>query len=267
MALLISTNMYKAEELARVLYYLDRYPGRVGVEVFPMFHVEGYEALLSTCLPEFKKVPISFHGPYYKADYSTAPNSKEYEYTMRLTAETLKYGEILHSRYMVFHHNNCRVWNSEEMLKRSCANFREVEAMAADHGIPVVVENAGVVDLGNMLLGENSFIRLCREENYKVLIDIGHAHANGWDILHVMEELKDQIVAYHLHNNDGIHDSHRRIGDGNLNFKKFMDACLRLSPNADHVLEYSPNVANDEEGICADIETLLNCQIREPVLV
>ena len=38
MALLISTNMYEAGELEKVLFYLDRYEGRLGVELFPMFH-------------------------------------------------------------------------------------------------------------------------------------------------------------------------------------------------------------------------------------
>ena len=43
--ILISTNMYKGSEFGQVLPYLKRFPGQVGVEVFPMFH----EALRRTC--------------------------------------------------------------------------------------------------------------------------------------------------------------------------------------------------------------------------
>lgn len=38
--ILISTNMYKGSEFGQVLPYLKRFPGQVGVEVFPMFHEE-----------------------------------------------------------------------------------------------------------------------------------------------------------------------------------------------------------------------------------
>ena len=37
MALLISTNMYKAEEFKRILSYVEKWKGQVGVEVFPCF--------------------------------------------------------------------------------------------------------------------------------------------------------------------------------------------------------------------------------------
>ena len=85
--------------------------------------------------------------------------------------------------------------------------------------------------------------------------------ANGWDLEQTMEALKDQIVAYHLHNNDGVHDSHQRIFHGTLDFPLFLSDYQRLTPNADLVLEYSPNVADDESGIQEDISWLLE-QIR-----
>ena len=34
---------------------------------------------------------------------------------------------------------------------------------------------------------QDAFIQLCREEHYPVLIDIGHACANGWDLAQTME--------------------------------------------------------------------------------
>ncbi|MDY3250547.1 MAG: TIM barrel protein [Candidatus Choladocola sp.] len=273
MALLISTNMYKAEDLKRVLPYLKRFDYKVGVEIFPMFHETEYKEILQECLMELKKVPISFHGPYYGAEHSIPgpdtenrkngnPEAQEnkaarYKKTMEMMQETIEYGQYLKARYIVYHHNNCRVRpeNREEMIRVSCENFREVEKMAED--IPVVVENAGVLSRGNMLFDQEEFIRLCKKENYKVLIDIGHAHANGWDLECVMEALKERIVAYHIHNNDGIYDSHRRIHDGTIDFEKFRKDCRRLTPEADLVLEYSPEVGADVQGIEGDIEELI----------
>ena len=90
-----------------------------------------------------------------------------------------------------------------------------------------------------------------------MLIYIGPANANGWALRSVMERLKGQILAYHLHNNDGVHDSHRRIGDGTLDFDSFMAWAGEYTPQADLVVEYGMEAADDCLGIEADVERLL----------
>lgn len=257
--MLISTNMYHAGELKKVLKFITPKCENPGVEIFPLFDHEDYEQELIACLPELSGVPISFHGPYYKAEHSAEKGTKQYRITMEMVEKTLKYCRELQSRYMVFHHNNGRVSEKEKrsMIDISCRNFREIETMYAQYGIPVLVENAGVIDRGNMLLDQQEFIELCKKERYQVLIDIGHAHANGWDLSAVMESLKDQIAAYHVHNNDGVHDSHQRIHNGSLDFETFIKDYREFTPDADIVLEYSPDISGDESGIQEDIEYLL----------
>ena len=97
MALLISTNMYKAEEFKRVLPYVEKWRGQVGVEVFPMFHQQIFAPLLEESTDILSRVPISFHGPYYKAEHSAPQGTPEYEYTMELVGLTLRYSERLNS--------------------------------------------------------------------------------------------------------------------------------------------------------------------------
>ena len=237
MNLLVSTNVYKPGQLARVIPHLHAFRGQIGVELFPMFDADCYEEELLHCLPEFEGILVSFHGPYYETEHSAAPGTPEYAHSMNLIRQTLPYCVRLRSQYLVFHHNNIPVTEErrEEMIR--------------------------VSDRGNMLFDQDAFIQLCREEHYPVLIDIGHAYANGWDLAQTMEALKDQIVAYHLHNNDGVHDSHQRIFHGTLDFPLFLSDYQRLTPNADLVLEYSPDVADDESGIQEDISWLLE-QIR-----
>lgn len=258
MTLFISTNMYKANELNRVLPYLELNEN-IGVEIFPFFEEEIYEEELKNCINRLEKAVISFHGPYYMAEHSAPKGSEEYKKTMELVRKTLEYSKKLNSRHFVFHHNNCRVDKAKkaEIIDIACQNFREIEKMFAEHNIPLVVENAGVLDRGNMLFDQNEFIDICKRENYKVLIDIGHAKANGWDLLYVIDKLKEQIVAYHLHNNDGIHDSHFRIHNGVLDFEKFIEAVPKITPKAEFIIEYGDEVADDEEGIKKDIMEML----------
>ena len=257
MALLISTNMYKAEEFKRILPYVETWKGRVGVEVFPMFHRETFAPLLEESMGVLSRVPISFHGPYYKAEHSAPQGTPEYGDTMELVKQTLYYCRKLNSRYMVFHHNNCAVGDKERMLRDSCMNYRRVDELFFSFGIPVAVENAGVMDRNNMLLDEEEFVSLCQGEHYPVLIDIGHAHANGWNLRRVMERLRGQILAYHVHNNDGIHDSHRRISDGTLDVRSFLTWAREYTPEVDLVVEYGMETADDCRGIAEDVELLL----------
>ncbi|MDO5146665.1 MAG: sugar phosphate isomerase/epimerase [Eubacteriales bacterium] len=259
MAILISTNMCGAGGLGEIMPYLEAYD-TLGVELFPLFHKEGFEDDLNACIPHLENRPICFHGPYHLVEHSAPKGSEKYEEAMRLTEKTAKYCKKLNSSHFVFHHNNCVVHDEEKerMIQTSCENYRVIEEMLCRDGIRIVVENAGVKDRKNMLFDMDEFIDLCKKENYAVLVDIGHAHANGWDLRRLIEELKGQIVAYHLHNNDGVHDSHKRLHDGSLDFDRFLDCMMELTPEADLVIEYAQEVSGDEEGIMQDIGELMS---------
>ena len=257
MKLYFSTNIYRGYEFDRILPYLEKFPGKLGIEVFPMFHEEAFEPVLKSCLEALNNTFTSFHEPYYFADHTKAAGTPEYERTMDMTRQTLYYMEEIGSKYMVYHHNNCDVDPAEReaLLEVSRKNFREIEKLCAEKGILLAVENAGVGP--KAIFNEEEFIRECRMLKCPVLIDIGHAFANGWNLERVMEELSVQIISYHLHNNDGVHDSHRRIHDGKLDFDSFLDRCRNITPNADLVLEYSMAVADDVQGIEEDMRFLL----------
>ena len=106
MNLLVSTNVYKPGQLARVIPHLHAFRGQIGVELFPMFDADCYEEELLHCLPEFEGIPVSFHGPYYETEHSAAPGTPEYAHSMDLIRQTLPYCVRLRSQYLVFHHNN-----------------------------------------------------------------------------------------------------------------------------------------------------------------
>ena len=132
MNLLISTNMYGPGELHKLVPYLLKYKAEgVGAEIFPLFHAAGYSRELDACLDVLKSVPISFHGPYYEAEHSAPKGSPSYRHTMTMVDETLKYARLFDSRYLVFHHSNCRVDEAvkQEMLETAHTNFEELELM------------------------------------------------------------------------------------------------------------------------------------------
>ena len=264
MKIMISTNMYQACDFARVFELTDAFAGEhVGVEVFSMFHDPAFSGALERSEEKLSALPVSFHGPYARTEHSAPKGTPVYERSMGYYREMLPFAQRLHSSYVVFHHNNCKVLdvNRGTMLRTADENLKELTELSGKAGIPVAVENVGIKAMGNVLLEQEAFIAECRKLSNPVLIDIGHAHANHWDLRHVMEELKDRIISYHVHNNDGVHDCHQRIYNGTLDMDAFLYDVRELTPEADLVLEYAPDVAEDKAGIMEDIKTL--CLFRE----
>lgn len=283
--------MFNAAAFPQTEEYLDQYGERLGIEVFPLFHDPDFEPALKALLPKLSKVAITFHEPYFGSDHTFPKGTAEYARSMEMYEKTVYYAGILHARHIVFHHNNVKVPAGDParkaaMLETANENYIEMARMAGDAGLTLLVENVGVHDRGNVLLEEQEFLALCREKQYPVLVDIGHAHANGWDLAGYMRTLKDRIHAYHIHNNDGVHDSHQRIRNGNLDFDAFLAAYRANGPLGqesgakgvpsaqtssasgkasspavpewpDLVLEYAADVAPDKAGIGSDIDEML----------
>lgn len=262
MQIYFSTNAIPAAEFQKVFSYLKPFGGKLGIELFPEFDKEGYAATLNDCMEALKEYPASLHGPYYESDFSYKAGTEAYERSMELLEQSLQCGSRLHAKYMVYHHSNRSFLPEEkdEMLKNARENYPAIKEKCEQYKVPIVVENAGVTCLHSMLLEEEEFIAECKRLGCDVLIDIGHAHANGWNLTHIMEELQDVIISYHLHNNDRSCDGHQRIFHGTLDFEGFMKDYDRLTPDADLVIEYCPKAAENIDGVLTDVRYLLGRQ-------
>lgn len=265
MKILISSNILPTEKFTEIKKFLAPLQGKnVGVEVFPMFHMEGFEEELQDCMEGLQQLPVSFHSQYYEAEYNADKGSELYDKTMEYFEKTLSYAQKLHSSYIVFHHSNLPITgknketlyqNAEEMLDR-------LNQLGEAAGVPLVIENAGVKSIDTMLLDQEAFIETCKKHSNKVLIDIGHANANGWDLRKVMEELQEKIVSYHIHNNDGKGDLHQRIFQGTLDFEQFLLWYKELTPEADLVIEYSGEYREAVEEVTEDVAYLQNALLK-----
>lgn len=239
--------------------YAERYRGRIGFEVLAMFDLPDFEAELETELPVLKTCPVCFHGPVFQAEHSAPRGSAEYEETMWHVRKTEKYAKLLNSSHFVMHLNN-RSFTEEEkegMLRNALENYRELKEIFGTFGCKVLVENTGLRSEGSMLLDQREFTELCAKEDFDILVDIGHANANGWDIPGLIRDLKDRIRCYHFHNNDGVHDEHRRLYEGTIDFDAVLEVISRETPEAEWVIEYT-RPEQEGDGLRQDIETLIS---------
>ena len=255
MGIYIDTCVLPRAQLQTARIYRERFGSRLGFELLMMFDLAEFEQNLAENLELFREGPLMFHEPVWGVEHTARRGSAAWEEGMYHLWLTKKYAEILHPASMAYHLNNCAVPPEERdrALRVSLENLREMREMFPD--VELLVENTGTKADGTMLLNQGEFTDLCRAEKFPVLIDVGHAGANGWDVQRLIRELQGQIRGFHLHNNDGMHDLHNRLTDGVLDYGELIPCMDQLIPEAPRVIEYSRPTYHGEP-LFQDIETL-----------
>lgn len=215
----------------------------VALEVFPFWEDEAFEPLLIENESFLQKNTRSFHGPYTDIENWAKKGTNLYQKAFDQNKKTLEWMQRLGAEYFVFHHNNCHVreQDREDAIQRADENLLELNELAQSMGLEVLVENAGVLARRNVLLSQDEFLKFFSRMPNRVLVDVGHMACNGWDFETVMQSLSSKILAYHVHNNDGISDSHQPLQEGIVDFAQFAELYKKHTPNADVILEYNPS--------------------------
>ncbi len=257
MRLYIDTCVLPRCRMETAAVYRERFGPELGFELLPMFDIPEWEENLKKNLSLFAEGPLTFHEPVWGVEHTALPGTPGWEESMHHMRMTRKYADLLHPSSMVVHLNNCPApaCARDGMLRSALTRLEELRKMFPD--VPLRLENTGTTADGTTLLDQEEFTGLCLERQFDVQIDVGHANANGWDIPRLLEDLKDRIRGYHLHNNDGIHDQHRRLGDGSIDFGRLLPLIIRKTPEAELVIEYTrPDLHG--EPLCEDIAAVLS---------
>ena len=255
MNIFIDTCVLPRSQLEAGRVYREHYGLSLGFELLPMFDLQDFEEDLKRNLQLFAEGPLMFHEPVWGVDHAAPKGSPVWEESMYHLRMTKKYADILHPASMVYHLNNgvVKPGVKDKILRNALESLEEMQEMF--HDVNLLVENTGIRADGTMLLDQAEFTDLCRGRKLPVLIDVGHANANGWDIPKLIRDLKEQIRGYHLHNNDGIHDLHNRLLDGTIDFRELVHHMDQLTPDAARVIEYS-RPAFHGEPLLEDIDLL-----------
>lgn len=255
MKIYINTCVLPRCQIETAKIYREAFGEKVCFEILPMFDLPEFEANLVANLDFLREGSVSFHEPVFCVEHSAPKGSRAYEESMYHIMLTKKYADILHPVHMVYHLNNCAVTpeTKDSMLATSLENLAEIRGIF--EGVQIVVENVGTNVKGDRLLDQEEYTALCMERNFDVLIDVGHANANSWDMRKLIHDLKNQIRAFHLHNNDGVHDLHNRLGNGTINFAELMPYIRSEVPDARLIIEYTRPEYHGQP-LMEDIETL-----------
>ena len=96
-----------------------------------MFHEECFEKNLRDAMPLFKGSPGQLPWSILSGRAFGSGGTVEYARTMELLEKTLSYAKELSSKYLVYHHNNCRIipGEKEDRVRVSCENYYTVKQL------------------------------------------------------------------------------------------------------------------------------------------
>lgn len=209
-------------------------------------------------LENYKFESISFHGPFRKCNLAVMTD-EEWKKTLVSYEESFKIAAKYNPKFMVLHSNEW-IPNDEITLELKEKILKKIDTLVElgkKYSIEVVVENVGVKR--TLVYSQDEYENIILKNNYKSLIDIGHAYVNSWDIEGLIKRLKENILGYHFHNNDGNSDQHQPISKGKINYFEILKIIEKYTPDATIVLEY--DFSEDENEVLKDskrLEAMLN---------
>ncbi|VBB06951.1 Hypothetical protein LUCI_2193 [Lucifera butyrica] len=225
---------------------LRKLPPDVGIEIFYEFANPYYwQEFMSAIWGRDRSGGLSIHGPCIGINLAN-PNHIHYHlYYDRLFEEAARW----EADYVVVHTNEDYEGTNGKIRNLVYDRLAAVMQIAQRYNVQVVLENVGLRIKNNLLFDWPEYQQLLQDfPQAGALLDVGHAHVNGWDLPETVKALGARLTACHLHDNDGHADCHLPIGSGTIQWADFFDGVRQYASQAIWVLEY----AN------ASVETLIN---------
>lgn len=225
---------------------------KYGIEFFYEF---GKNSYWDAVLPQMQKgrtLAPSVHGPCIAVNLAD-PTDNHY---LSVWRKTLSYAHHIKAEFVVVHTNEAWTGQKHKVQSIVMKRLKELMLIAAQEKVLLAVENVGLAPKKTLLFGQEEYLQLLEKLGAKALIDIGHAHINGWDIPQLITELGSNLLAIHAHDNDGEADLHNIIGDGNVDWAPIFAALKVHAPEARIVLEYANADLNQIESSIKSIKNI-----------
>ena len=174
------------------------------------------------------------HAPFSDINIGSL-NEKIRRASLELLFETLKIAHYMGSMLVVIHPAHHSPLSGrfpkayEKIQKRS---LEEIDKVAQKVGIKVALENMPSFWILDGQTPER-IKELIEGTDIFVTFDIGHLNTVNGEFTEFIKLLKDRIIYAHLSDNDGVHDSHLALGEGNVPWKDV----IRQTPHVPMSLE------------------------------
>lgn len=214
---------------------------------------EGYGGNADELIARLRSLGASYalHSPCWDVNL-TSENAWIRRASLDSTKQAVEFGARLGCSHVVVHpgFRMAPVFSRELALERARTALAELADLAGERGVRLAIENVGYN--GASLFTQQEFATLLEGvgDSAWYLIDTGHAILNGWDIPALVRQLAPRLCGMHLHDNDGVSDSHRPIGRGVIDWGPVIREMGKLPETFSAIFEYNFGVppAELEQG-------------------
>lgn len=239
---------------------MAKLPEEFGIEIFYEWGGTSYWVESLKKIMKGRQGTFSMHSPFGYCDF--AQTESEAELFKFMTEPFDMYHQFNGCHYVVHTNGHVDAGATEQqradMRKLAAERLVKFQEICDKEEVHMIVEN--VPDGGHTLFNHEQFLSLFTENScLNCIIDTGHAHMEGLDMLEIQKVLGSRLKAYHVHDNAGNADSHLRFMsgvEGGIDWQKFVDGVMTYTPDATITFEYGSNQGKEERYI-ADRELFL----------
>ncbi len=174
-------------------------------------------------LAKTHEIELFVHAPFSDLNIASLNKSIRKE-TLEQIFEAVKIAHFLNAKIITLHSGRLSPLGlsfKEKAWKTNLASIGEILEFCSDFNPVPCLENM-----------PNFHGTFCckKDELWEVLeiypsigltLDIAHTHTCG-DEIDFLKEFEEKVLHVHLHDNDGLGDSHSAVGEGNIDFKRVM---------------------------------------------
>lgn len=171
-------------------------------------------------------------GPHAVIDISEPLKGKRIAMVDEIK-RALEVADVVPFQFMIQHLGVSGQELDQRRLDAAFSSLEELKVFAGQRGVEILLENIpnalSSAERLNYFLGETHL-------NLNFCFDIGHAHMTG-NIVHEYDRMKSRIRSMHLHDNNGVEDSHLFPGLGTIDWEKSMQMLATGTPAVPFLLE------------------------------
>ena len=168
------------------------------------------------------KLNYTVHAPFIEVNPASV-NPALSKASIEEIKRSVDLANMIDSDIVVIHPGRSIFNNDNEYMKEAYSiaeeNLKIIGEYAKDNGVNACIENLPRLR-GFMYQDIYQLQDSLNRINLPMTLDIGHAYTAGFTVDDVYFE---NIKHIHIHDNDGVHDSHLPLGEGIIDFKKFFE--------------------------------------------
>lgn len=159
--------------------------------------------------------------------------------------DAMEYASWLGVKIVVVHPCGHLSWqeNWDAMMEYNVDFYRRLAPYAKKFGLQIAIENInGTVT--RTADGMNDLLDRLNDPVFVVCYDVGHAHIAGQGAADMLRKIGNRVKCTHIHDNDGVHDTHTLPYYGTIDWDSVMEALADIGYEGNLNYEAGNFVAN-----------------------